>query len=76
MSENLHFIIILEKDGVFKKIGQTNLLNFPNKNSYYTVLPTKKTYLIKDIIHEDMHTILIVSETDLYQNITSLIYNS
>jgi hypothetical protein len=74
MNTNLSFIIILEKNGEFEKIGKTQLLNFPLKNSFYTILPTKRTYLIKDIIFEDMHTILIVNETDFYQNITSLIY--
>lgn len=74
--QNLQFQIILKSDNGYKKLASTTLQNKPSKGDYYTILPTKKTYKILDIIFEDLNTILIVKNADKYSNIISLIYDS
>ena len=73
--QNLEFTIIVKENNSFTKKNIVTLKNLPTKGGFYTELPTKKTYEILDIIYEDLNTILIVRNSDKYENVIKLVYD-
>lgn len=67
--------IILDDSGNYKRLMPTQLKIVPRKGDYYAVHADKKVYEIKSVIHEDLHIILVVTETNQnFSNIISVIY--
>lgn len=69
--------LILDKNGEFELLSNPYDINtIPNTGEYLMDALRKQIYKVEKIIHFDLHTILIVKETELEgQQIYSLIYN-
>jgi hypothetical protein len=67
--------IILDESGNYKRLMPVQLNYVPRQGDYYAVHADNKVYEIKSVIHEDLHIILVVTETDTnLSSIISIVY--